>query len=358
MKSILFIVAFPPKLNSSARFRIELYEEVLKEHNYLFKYANFWSSSMYDKLYLPGYFTTKLIGLISGFFRRGIQLLSVFKYDYIFILREATPIGPPIFEWFCCNVLKKKVIYDFDDAIWMPLNTNRNNLAKKFKSFWKVEKICKWSYKVSVGSPFLYDFAIKYSCNAVLNPTCVDTIRMHNTLKNQQSIKGKNLVIGWTGTFSNLKHLDVIVDVLTELELTYNFDFVLIADQDPHLPLKNYRFKKWKEITEIEDLLECNIGVMPLENDLYSQGKCGFKLIQFMALGIPVAASPVGVNTKIIDQNINGYLCDSYDEWKQAFIKLLENEEIRIQMGVLGRQKIIQNYSVESNSTIFLNLFK
>lgn len=357
MQSILFIVSFPPKLNSSARFRIELYEDLLKARGFEQKTAYFWSKEMYFILYQKGNAFRKALGMLAGFLRRFVLLFTVHRFDYVFILRETTPIGPPIFEWLIIRVLRKKVIYDFDDAIWIPLYTNRNNLAKKFKAFWKVAKICSWSYKVSAGSPFLVNYAIQFNVKTYLNPTCVDTEKMHNKLKSQYVGSGNHVVIGWTGTFSNLKHLDIIVSVLQDLEKQYVFDFLVIADQDPQIELKNYRFITWNEETEITDLLNCNIGVMPLEDNMFSRGKCGFKLIQFMALGIPTLASPVGVNTDIVDENINGFLCSTYEEWRNAFEKLITNEELRSKMGSAGREKIHSFYSVASNSENFVSLF-
>lgn len=357
MQSILFIVSFPPNLNSSARFRIELYEELLNENGFKQETAYFWSKEIYFILYQNGKFFRKAMGMITGFLRRTILLSTASKYDYVFILRETTPVGPPIFEWIIAKILRKKIIYDFDDAIWIPLYTNRNDLAKKFKSFWKVGKICSWSYKVSAGSPFLVKYALQFNEETYLNPTCVDTINMHNKIKSQHVESENRVVIGWTGTFSNLKHLDIIVSVLQDLERLYEFDFLVIADQDPKLRLKNYKFIPWNADTEIQDLLNCNIGVMPLEDDVFSKGKCGFKLIQFMALGIPSLASPVGVNCDIIDEGVNGYLCNTHEEWRIAFEKLITNEELRTRMGSAGREKIHSSYSVASNADNFISLF-
>src|SRR5260221_2874541 len=133
MQKILFVVAFPKKLNSSARFRIELYEKILQEHQFSFDTEYFWSGNMYKILYEKGNSFLKFAGLIAGFCRRLLLLTRIKKYDYIFILREATPIGPPFFEWVCINIFKKKVIYDFDDAIWISQASKNNSIAKAVK---------------------------------------------------------------------------------------------------------------------------------------------------------------------------------------------------------------------------------
>jgi glycosyltransferase involved in cell wall biosynthesis len=356
MKKILFVVSFPKKLHSSARFRVELYEKIMEENRFSYDTEYFWSSRMYKILYSQGNTISKVVGLITGFAKRFLLLFKVIKYDYIFILREATPIGPPFFEWVCAKVLNKKVIYDFDDAIWVMQASKNNSIVKFVKAAWKVKLICKWAYKVSIGNKYLYDYATMYSNNVVLNPTCVVTERIHNIIKDQ-SIDGKKVVIGWTGSFSTLIFLNDILDALRELETEYSFEFLVIADQNPQLPLKNFIYKEWNEASEITDLLQCNIGVMPLYDTEYAKGKCGFKLIQYMSLGIPVVASPVGVNEQIVDEGKNGFLCKTKQEWVSALQKLLVDNNLRTQMGSDGRRKIEQFYSIESNKNNFLSLF-
>jgi glycosyltransferase involved in cell wall biosynthesis len=356
MQKILFVTPFPKKLNSSARFRIELYENILIEHPFICDTAYFWNQKMYNILYEKGNFLLKLGGLIKGFIKRVLLLFKIKQYDYIFVLREATPIGPPFFEWICIKVFNKKLIYDFDDAIWISQASKNNSIAKIVKSAWKIKFICKWAYKVSVGNQYLYNYAAAYSKTVVLNPTCVDTEAVHNKIKDQ-SIENKKPVIGWTGSFSTLIYLNSILAALQELEKKYEYDFLVIADQNPELPLKNFVYKKWVETSEITDLLQCNIGVMPLNDSEYAKGKCGFKLIQYMALGIPVVASPVGVNEQIVDEGKNGFLCRTKQEWVDCLQKLIMNNELRKQMGIAGRKKIEQFYSVESNKNNFLSLF-
>jgi glycosyltransferase involved in cell wall biosynthesis len=356
MPKILFIVSFPPRLHSSARFRIELYEKLLEEQGFSYDTEYFWNKEMYKVLYTKGNIPKKILGLLTGFIKRFSLLFRVAKYDYIFILRETTPIGPPFFERICSGLLRKKIIYDFDDAIWISQASVNNAIVKNLKAVWKVKLICGWAYKVSVGNNYLYNYAAQYSKNVILNPTCVDTKYMHNKLKSQHSNEAR-IIIGWTGSFSTLIHLNYVVDALQELEKKYTFDFLVIADQNPHLPLKNFIYKKWEEDTEIVDLLKCNIGIMPLKEDEYAKGKCGFKLIQFMALGIPVVASPVGVNEQIVDIGINGFLCRTKQEWMESLEKLLLSTQLRQEIGIKGREKIEQYYSLESNSQNFLSLF-
>jgi glycosyltransferase involved in cell wall biosynthesis len=355
LKRILFISPFPRYRLPSQRFRVELYEGLLEKQNIQFHISSFIDSSGEKILYAKGKSFQKAWAVCKGFLRRIKDLISLPKYDYVFVHREASPVGPPVFEFLCSRVFRKKMIYDFDDSIWVPVVSDTNKIVKLIKCFWKVKYICKWSYKVSVGNEFLASFARQYNSNVILNPTCVDTKFMHNRFKTHSESR---ISIGWTGSFSGIFFLDQVIKQLKELEKKYQFDFIIIADKDPKLPLAGYKFIKWNVDTEIEDLFRIDIGIMPLPDTNIAKGKCGFKLIQYSSLGIPALASPVGVNTDIIENGVNGYLCTSPDEWYKGLEILLINSELRNKMGKAGRKKVEEHYSLAANTENFLSLFR
>jgi glycosyltransferase involved in cell wall biosynthesis len=295
-----------------------------------------------------------MLGIASGFIRRFTLLFSLYGYDYIFIHREAAPIGPPVFEWMLAKILRKKIIYDFDDAIWLPNTSEHNKMAAGIKWHSKTGSICRWAYKVSCGNEFLCSYAKQFNKHVVLNPTTVDTENLHNKIKNQQNGK---IAIGWTGTHSTIEYLNDLIPAIEELKTEIDFDFIIISNRQPDFKIRSLKFISWKKETEIEDLLKINVGIMPLRSDAWSEGKCGFKALQYMALGIPAVVSPVGVNNKIVDDGINGFLAKTNDEWKSALKTLLTDTHKRIEMGREARRKIEQHFSVKSNTENFLSLF-
>lgn len=355
MKKVMFIVPYPHGTAPGQRFRYEQYLSALEKNGISYTIRSFLSPATWQILYKPGRFHLKIYGVLQGFLKRFLLLFSLKKYDYIFIFREASHIGPPIFEWIIAKVLKKKIIYDFDDAIWLPNYSEHNKLFHRLKMYGKVKSIMRWSHKISAGNNYLCEFARQFNSNVVLNPTTIDTENMHNRVKDQRTEK---VVIGWTGTLTTAKYILEIVPVLQELEKKYDFEFQVISNEFPKIDLKSFKFKKWKKETEIDDLLEFNIGIMPLVDDQWARGKCGFKALQYMALGIPAVVSPVGVNTKIVDDKINGFLCTTHDEWYHALAYLLENPDVRERMGKAARKKIEDHYSVKSNTPNFLSLFQ
>ncbi|MEO1051785.1 MAG: glycosyltransferase family 4 protein [Bacteroidota bacterium] len=357
-KKILFLTPYPHGKAPSQRFRFEQYIPLLLESGHTVELKSFIDHQTWNVLYARGKEFEKTIGIIWGYLKRLLVLFSVRKYDFVLIHREATPLGPPMVEFILSRVLKKKIIYDFDDAIWLSNTSSENKIIAGIKWHKKVRSICKWSYKVSCGNEFLSEFARNYNENVIINPTTIDTVNLHNPDLVKPDFKDDLPVIGWTGTHSTIKYLYKLVPILQELEREIDFKFLIISNKKPDIELNSLDYIPWNLATEIEDLARIDIGVMPLEDDLWSKGKCGFKALQYLALGIPAVVSPVGVNTKIIENNKNGFLCDSDEEWLASLKSMLVDEKHRTELGRYGRQTIIQQYSVISNKNNFLDLFE
>jgi glycosyltransferase involved in cell wall biosynthesis len=355
MKKIAFIVQQPKRISPGQRFRFEAWEPILKDNGFEVHTYPFWDMKTVDVLYKKGYYSRKIIGFFKGFFKRFLFFIKIGNYGTIFLQREFAPLGPPIFEWIAIKLFKKRVIYDFDDAIWISDNVVENKWINRFKSFWKVAKICKWASVVTVGNHFLGAYAKQSGAkNIVYLPTVADEKKyIPKTVSHEKLFP----VIGWTGSHSTLKYLDEFIPVLQDLEKKIDFTFLVIANKNPALPLKHFEFIKWNAETEIEDLQKIDIGVMPLTADKWSEGKCGFKLIQYMALAIPSVASPVGVNKEIITNEVNGFLCNTNQEWKEILLLLLRNATLRNEIGEKGLHTFRTRYSIQSQSEIFLQLF-
>jgi glycosyltransferase involved in cell wall biosynthesis len=357
-RSILFITPYPSDESPSQRFRFEQYFSLLQRQHYQIKVQSFWTADAWSILYRKGFAWRKFIALFKGIGRRFSTLGQLEQFDFIFIHREALPVGPPIWEWLVSKIAKKKIIYDFDDAIWLPDHQEESMLWRLLRWRSKVGSICKWSYRVSCGNAYLCDYARKFNPDTVYNPTTVDTENHHNPDLYASGKSASQVSIGWTGSHSTLKYLSNVEPVLSSLGSRYtDLQFIVIADRPPDLNLQNLRFIPWKKQTEIIDLLQIDIGIMPLADDEWAQGKCGFKLLQYHALGIPAVASPAGVNTRIIDHGRSGYICSTQEEWIRALTALIEDRLLRTTMGQTGKGFVHMHYSVASNSENFLRLF-
>ena len=356
-KKILFIVPYPLGEAPSQRFRFEQYFEILKINRFEFEVQSFLSSDNWRVFYNRGSIPSKILALLSGFVKRFILLFSIPRFDFIFIHREAVPVGPPVVEWIIAKIFRKKIIYDFDDAIWMTDNKNESPLAKIIRWRSKVSAICKWSYKISCGNDYLRNFAARFNSQAILNPTTINT-ESHHSPSGFQNMRQGNITIGWTGSHSTLKYLSEIETVLMKLENDFpQISFTVIADRIPDLKLKSLKFIPWNEKTEVSDLSSIDIGIMPLPNDEWVKGKCGFKALQYMAMEIPSVVSAVGVNTSIVIHNQNGFLASNVDEWYDSLKQLIESPSLRKKFGIAGRSTVVNHFSVQSNSSNFLSLF-
>jgi glycosyltransferase involved in cell wall biosynthesis len=351
---IYFITAAPLGVSPSQRFRFEHYLPYLDEKGYRYKVSPYLSMKNRDVLYKSPSVMRKVMAVIRGYTRRIRDVFRVIPYDYVYIHREATPVGPPIFEWIFARLLRKKVVYDFDDAIWVPTMSEHNRKFRFARSFSKIGRICRWAWLVTVGNKFLAQYASQFNKNVKVIPTVVNTETVHGTLQDHDTGKPQ---VGWTGSFTTLPYLDMVIPVLKRLQERYDFTFVVIADRDPKPDLKNYLFVPWSSKTETEDLLRFHIGLMPLTDTEISRGKCGFKAIQYMALGIPPVVSPVGVNTEIVQHRVNGFVCGTESEWEDALAGLLNDVALRKQIGREARKKIEDHYSIHSTKDLFLANF-
>jgi len=355
LKKILFITPFEIGLNPSQRFRCEhFYDELVKE-GYQIKIAPFFKKKAWLTIYSSGHFFKKAHYTALGFINRVLSLFSIGKYDFVFIAREATPLGPPFFEWIITKLFNKHVIYDLDDGIWQ-INENTSNRITRFLKFPnKVNNIIKWANMVAAGSPNILSYCQSLNANCKLIPTVVDLKKHHN--QQIQIIEKLKYVVGWTGSHSTLTYLAEIQPQLLEAYSKNPFKLVVICDRAPQFSFPELEFIQWNAENEITDLLNFDIGIMPLPNNNWTKYKCGFKLIQYMALGIPAIASAVAVNKEIGDADKNAILLLEEQSWASALNEILTNYELRRRIGPAGRKKVKEIYSKEAVTPLFLALF-
>jgi len=353
-KKILFIV--PHRLNRSPgqRFRCEQYLNYLSENNYNYTYSNI-ISKWDDKIY---YSKRKIILksfiVIKSIFIRFYDVLRAKNYDLIFIYREAFMLGTTFFETLF-KFTGTKIIFDFDDAIWLNNTSHANEKLDWLKNPGKTAKIIEISDMVLTGNNYLASYSKLFNSNTKIIPTTINT---DYHFKKPFS-KRKNICIGWTGSHSTLEYFKLALPILKEVYNKYNkdIDFKVIVDIDFEEPDINLTASRWAVETEIEDLSEIDIGIMPLPDDEWAKGKCGFKALQYMALEIPTVLSPVGVNTEIIEDGINGFLASTNEDWVEKLSLLIESKDLRERLGKAGRQTVIEKYSYQSQKEKYLNYF-
>ncbi len=354
-KRILFIAPYPHAQAPSQRFRFEQYIPALKAQGHEVEVHPFLSPKDWAPLYKEGSFARKGWSMIRSFMKRWWLLTKIRRFDAVFIHREAAMIGPPVFEFIIAKILKKKYIYDFDDAIWLPNYSQSNAKFHRLKAYGKVKKIIRWADKVVVGNSFLAEYAAQFNENVEIIPTTIDLENVHNQVTQHQ----EDLIrIGWTGSHTTMEYLPLLVPTLKKLEKVYPIKFRVISNLPPEIELDCLEFVKWNKETEIADLAAIHIGVMPLEDSVWAKGKCGFKGLQYMSLQIPSVMSAVGVNPEIVEDGTNGFLCETAEDWYRVLLQLIEDLDQRKKVGQAGYNTVKTRYSVAANTPKYLALFQ
>lgn len=351
---ILVVSDFPYDRAPGPRFRYEQYLDMLRADGFQVDLASFYDEAAWAILYQPGQLVRKIWAVVRGFGRRLKHALAVWKYDFVFLYLEAAPIGPPLFEALLF-ALKRRVIYDFDDAIFVRKKSQVNRLATWLKWPSKVPYIARHSYKISVSNQYLADWARQHNRNVVLLPTSFDPTYHRAQPKKHQG----RVVIGWTGTHTTMRYLEIVRPVLRRLQNDFDFDFRVICNADPNFSeLRNYQFVPWKKATEIEDLNEIDIGLMPVPDGVWEQGKIGFKSIQYSAMEIVAVISDVGSAHEIVQHGVTGFVVSNTEEaWTSTLAGLLSKPESLLAYGKAAREFILQRYSVPVLQQSYRELF-
>ena len=359
-KKILFIVAHRLGRSPGQRFRFEQYLDFLQQNGYQYKISNFLNERDDKLFYSKGNYLQKLRILFKSIYVRYKDVRKASEYGIVFIYRDAIMIRSTYFEK-QFHKSKAKVIFDFDDALWLTEVSEGNANLGWLKSPAKTKTIISLSDMVFAGNAYLADYASQFNQNVKIVPTTLDTDDFKRTIisKQRTTDNEKRICIGWTGTSTTMKHLKLSVPILKILQEKYDdrVYFKVISDVPFSYDGLEIENCKWQKETELEDLSDFDIGIMPLPDDQWSKGKCGFKGLQYMALGIPSVMSPVGVNNDIIEHGINGFLPKDDTEWLAILSKLIESKDLRDKIGAQGRQTVIDQYSFNSLKQTYLNYF-
>ena len=337
----------------ASRFRVLQYCRLLKHAGIEYRLLFTWPSKYYA---FPASWRGRLLGKLAAgcelvviACQRLIQILAFARrYDVIVLQRDLLFRFP--YSWLerhlKLSVRRKPVrlVMDVDDAIFLDSLTSRSKSYEK-----KAAAIASQCDLVICGNRYLEEFYRQYTSTCLI-PTVIDTARYP---EKKIKSRGDIISIGWTGVRTNLPYLSSLDDALAQLQDSgLDFEVLIICDAGAASPfsrrIKRVRLLPWRAESEIDDLLQIDIGLMPLPDDPWTRGKCGSKLLQYMAAGIPAVASPVGVNCEIVKNGETGFLAASPQEWGQYLGQLITSPQLRAQLGGAARRYVGRNYSLES----------
>ncbi|MBL4702930.1 MAG: glycosyltransferase family 4 protein [Flavobacteriales bacterium] len=354
MTKVLFIALHRPERSPGQRFRFEQYFDYLTANGFSCELSYLITKEEDKVFYSQGNYWKKARLMMKYIKQRKRDAKRAKDFDIIFIFRDALPTGSIKYEK-KFKASGAKLMYDFDDAIFI-LDVSAGNKALSFlKKPEKVGDIISLCDLVIAGNQYLADYAGKFNQNVTIIPTTIDT-------EEYQRIDTANskICIGWSGSVTTIQHFRFAIPFLIKIQEKYGDQvyFKVIGDGSYQHAELNIQGISWTREGEVPELSEFDIGIMPLPDDEWANGKCGLKGLQYMALEIPTLMSPVGVNSDIIQDGENGFLADQVDEWVDKISRLIEDKELRLKMGKAARKTVVDEYSILANQDLYLTHFR
>ena len=294
-----------------------------------------------------------LLTVFRSYLQRIFQLLSLKDHDIVFVEYELFPYLP---LWVEKLFLKKfrKLVLDYDDAIFHNYDDSNNPIVRRFLSD-KIYKLCGLADLVITGSPYLTKSLEAHAEKIVEIPTSLDLSRYQNV----KTSESNTFRIGWIGSKTTSINIQEIIPAIRQLQVSTKLMLVLIGFDTSQVELlKDLPFEvvTWTASGEADTIASFDVGIMPLSDNKFNLGKCGFKLLQYMACGLPTISSPFPANIKINRDNNNLFAVTS-EEWLNAFENVLADRQYFKKTGVRNLEIVKEFYSVQANLPEYIRLF-
>lgn len=327
-------------LGASSRLRTYQFLPYLQSKGFNISIAPLLSDQYLEDLYAGR--GKSYINILKFYYQRLLWIRRAVNFDLVWLEKEFLPWLP---SWFELKLLPKNVrlIVDYDDAVFHQYDRHSSSLIRKLLGR-KIDAVMCRADIVVAGNEYLAQHAKSAGAKQVeIIPTVVDTLRYtKSTLPKIDAV-----TIGWIGSPATAHYLHLISSVMDELVQKKNVRFVAVganANQLVGLPVSAF---PWSEADEVELIQQFDIGIMPLPDEAFARGKCGYKLIQYMACGKPVVATPVGANAEIVRNGIDGFWATLKTDWVTVLTRLIDDPVLRARMGEAGRERVVNEYSLD-----------
>lgn len=351
--NVLALSSYPAEA-ASTRYRLAQFVEPLAQRGIALTIHPFVDSPFFEQLYRRKALPATALGLIRSGFRRLAEAPEVKKADVVLVQREAMLFGPPLIEWLTTQFYKRPMVLDLDDATYVPYTSpTHGRVGKAFKWFSKTDDLIRWATLVTCGNRAIADYVSSRGATARVIPTVVDTDVFRPATRRDSDAP---VVLGWIGTHSTFPYLKSIFEVLTKLAKSRRFRLKIVGAGQSEVRIDGVEFENlpWMLEREVEDFRSIDVGLYPIDASLYSgkwaAGKSGFKAIQYMAVGIPYVATPVGASAEIGETGKTHLFASSDDEWYEALSALISDPARRQAMGTAGRQHVTENYGLAAQA--------
>lgn len=298
---------------------------------------------LFDNAYLSGFFaqgTRPVTAIIRAYVKRLIKLTTLHKYDFIWVQYELFPYLPC--EWLL-RLTKTPIITDYDDAIFHQYDQHQSPFVRALLGR-KLQSLLRRADMAFCGNAYLQAYVAQYCKHTAIIPTVVDVAHYAPRPRVDLVVPPK---VGWVGSPSTWGYCKPLAPILSTLVAQQTVQMLVIGANHAANTALPFEYRTWDESREIADIHGMDIGIMPIPDAPWARGKCGYKLIQYMACGIPVIASPVGVNCEIVQHGVNGLLASTPEQWHAAIKQLAGDADLRNRMGQAGRKTVEERYSIQ-----------
>lgn len=344
-KTIAALVPNVLGFSPGQRVRIEMWASSLGAAGWKVDFFPFEDERLHEVLYSGGNQLKKVAGLIRCYenqFRNVIDRLA--SADIVFIYREAALIGPAFLERIASRK-KIPIIFDIDDPIFLPYKSPANNWASLLKFSRKTHKLFRLSTHIISINDLIGDYARKFNPNVTIIPNCIDTSRYVPRASANGDSAGRPPKLVWIGSQSTMQNLAEISGTIRRLQAEMEAPLLIIGSGEADLGINSVDVRQWSEESEVRDLQEGDIGLLPLNDLPWNKWKFFFKTIQYMAVGIPVVARNLGSNAEIIEDGVNGFLVETDSEWFDRLRLLCNDVDLRRRMGLAARRTVEERFS-------------
>ncbi len=349
---ILFLTKYA-RNGASSRYRTFQYLPWLERAGVPYQLSALFDERYLAHLYCHGH--GQIADIAKAYLRRVLILLELWRFDLVVIEKELLPYLPAFAEH-CLAGLGIKYVVDYDDALFHQYDNHRHHWVRRLLAG-KIAAVIRGATLVTVGNRYLADYAIGAGARRVeIVPTVVDLDNYRFALPEEEG--GQSIfTIGWIGSPTTARYLQSIAPALAAACANGEGRVVLVGSGATELPGVPLDVVTWREATEVEQLRRFDVGIMPLPDEPWARGKCGFKLIQYMACSLPVVASPVGVNRELVQFEENGLLAANHSEWQQALERFKRDSAFRQSAGRSGRYLVERQYSLQVTAPRMLKLW-
>jgi glycosyltransferase involved in cell wall biosynthesis len=352
---VLVLTPYPYGTVAGPRSSFELWERVLAEADIELAYAVFETERLHEIVYRPGHWAEKAIEVARGYRRQLARLRHLDEFDAVLVNREAALVGPELIERLARR--RKPLIYLLDDPLYIPYRSPANGVLSYLKFFGKVGRLCGMSAAVIANSPSNRDFARRHNDNVWEIPSVVDADR-YDGWKPRSSAADGTVCVGWTGSITTTPNLGVIRESLAAVSQRDDTRLRFIGAERFDLPGVRHDAAPWRPDTEVEDLRRFDVGLVPLPLTPWTPHKFYLKLVQYMALGIPAVATPLGSNPVVIEDGENGFLARDEHDWTRILERLIEDPGLRERLGRRAADDAQRLYTLQANAEKIVAAFR